>query len=87
MEVSFLDLREKEIVNVYTGSKLGRISDVVFNSSNGRVLGVLVPGLRYESNGAARWINLKFTTFQPSEVAKVALVIFYAAYLSNNREK
>ena len=51
------------------------------------LLGVLVPGLRYESNGAARWINLKLTTFQPSEVAKVALVIFYAAYLSNNREK
>ena len=48
---------------------------------------VLIPSLRYESHGAARWINLKFTTFQPSEVAKVALVVFYASYLSNNREK
>ena len=48
---------------------------------------VLIPSLRYESHGAARWINLKFTTFQPSEIAKVALVIFYATYLSNNREK
>lgn len=48
---------------------------------------VLIPGLGYSAHGATRWINLKFTTFQPSEVAKVALVIFYATYLTNNREK
>ena len=35
---------------------------------------VLIPSLRYESHGAARWINLKFTTFQPSEVAKVCFI-------------
>ena len=48
---------------------------------------VAIPGLGKESGGAVRWINLKFTTFQPSEVAKIALVIFYATYLTNNREK
>ena len=48
---------------------------------------VAIPGLGYSSYGATRWINLKFTTFQPSEVAKVALVVFYATYLTNNRDK
>ena len=48
---------------------------------------VAVPGLGYSAGGATRWINLKFTTFQPSEVAKIALVIFYATYLTNNRDK
>ena len=47
---------------------------------------VAIPGLGHSSGGATRWINLRFTTFQPSEVAKVALVIFYASYLTNNRD-
>lgn len=44
MEVSFLDLREREIVNVYDGKKLGRIIDVVFNNTSGIVKGIVVPG-------------------------------------------
>ena len=48
---------------------------------------VAVPGLGWSAGGATRWINLKFTTFQPSEIAKIALVIFYATYLTNNRDK
>lgn len=51
------------------------------------LLAVLIPGLGYTSNNATRWINLKFTTFQPSEIAKIGLVVFYAAYLTRNRDK
>lgn len=51
------------------------------------LIAVLIPGLGVESGGATRWIDLQFTTFQPSEVAKVALIIFYASYLTNTREK
>ncbi len=43
---------------------------------------VFVPGLGVEKYGARRWINLGFTTLQPSEVAKFALVIFIAGELS-----
>ena len=39
------------------------------------------------SGGAKRWINLGFTTFQPSELAKVGVIIFYSAWLTNNKEK
>ena len=44
MNVSFLDLREKEVINVYSGSRLGRIVDIVFDVSSGEVLGIVVPG-------------------------------------------
>ena len=31
-----------------------------------------------------RWINLGFTTFQPSEIAKFAAILWCATYISNN---
>ena len=46
MEVSFSQLREKEIVNVFDGKKLGRVIDVVFENSTGLVKGIVVPGER-----------------------------------------
>lgn len=45
---------------------------------------VFIPGLGIENYGAKRWINLGFTTFQPSEIAKFGMVIFMAYYLSNH---
>lgn len=33
--------------------------------------------------GSSRWLNIGFVTFQPSEIAKVSLVISLAAYISS----
>ena len=46
METSFLELRNKEVINVVDGSLLGRIIDVVFDIRTSRVLGFIVPGVR-----------------------------------------
>ncbi|MGD6980106.1 MULTISPECIES: FtsW/RodA/SpoVE family cell cycle protein [Citricoccus] len=46
----------------------------------------LVPGLGMEINGARIWINLGVGSFQPGEVAKVTLAVFFAGYLSANRD-
>ncbi|MGM7666935.1 FtsW/RodA/SpoVE family cell cycle protein [Microbacterium sp. A93] len=46
----------------------------------------LVPGLGLTINGARIWINLGLGTFQPGEVAKITLAIFFAGYLSANRD-
>lgn len=35
-------------------------------------------------NGATRWIDLGFTTFQPSELAKILLIIFFAKFISEH---
>ena len=47
----------------------------------------LVPGLGREVNGARVWIGIgDFATFQPGEIAKIALAVFFAGYLVRNRD-
>src|SRR5918912_9138 len=42
--------------------------------------------LGYEVNGARLWVDLGPVGFQPSEFARIALVIFYAGYLAEKRD-
>ncbi|MBV9952344.1 MAG: FtsW/RodA/SpoVE family cell cycle protein [Acidimicrobiia bacterium] len=46
----------------------------------------LVPGVGRTINGAKIWVSLGPVNFQPGEFAKVALAIFFAAYLVERRE-
>ncbi|MCA4133207.1 FtsW/RodA/SpoVE family cell cycle protein [Arthrobacter sp. M4] len=47
----------------------------------------LVPGISAgEILGASVWIKLGPMTFQPGEIAKITLAIFFAGYLSSNRD-
>ncbi len=42
---------------------------------------VLIPGIGREVNGSQRWLPLGAFTLQPSEFAKLALVVYLAGYL------
>lgn len=46
----------------------------------------LVPIIGVRVNGAKRWIDLGFTTFQPSELTKILLIVFFAKFLSEREE-
>lgn len=46
MEVSFNELRQKEVINIKSGKRLGRISDMIISSTDKCVLGLVVPGER-----------------------------------------
>jgi cell division protein FtsW (lipid II flippase) len=47
----------------------------------------LLPGIGREVNGARVWIGFgDFATFQPGEIAKIALAVFFAGYLVRNRD-
>lgn len=48
---------------------------------------VFVPKIGIENYGAKRWIGLGSFTFQPSEIAKFALILFSATYFSKNPER
>ena len=47
---------------------------------------VLLPGLGVTSGGSQRWIQLGFTDFQPSELAKFALILFAADVFARKEE-
>ena len=49
------------------------------------LLSVLVFG--DSSGGAQRWIDLKFMRFQPSELAKILLILFFAFFFMKYEEK
>lgn len=47
---------------------------------------ILVLLIGQNVNGATRWINLGFTTFQPSELAKILLVLFFGKFIMEHKE-
>ena len=44
MKCRTTDLRNKEIVNICDGHRLGYACDVILNTANGQVLAIIVPG-------------------------------------------
>lgn len=47
---------------------------------------VLVPGVTEEVKGARRWIDLGSFTLQPAEVAKAAMIVYWAGFLARRDE-
>lgn len=46
----------------------------------------LIPGIGVTISGARLWVDLGFVSFQPGEIAKIALALFFAGYLVTARD-
>ena len=46
MEISYNELRCKEVVNLRNGARMGRMIDMIIDTSGKDVLGIVVPGVR-----------------------------------------
>jgi cell division protein FtsW len=51
------------------------------------LLAVFIPGIGGTAKGASRWIRLPGFNFQPSELAKIALILYMAYSLDKKQEK
>ena len=60
---------------------------IVFYLLNAVLLGLVLSPLGSSTNGAQRWINLLGVTFQPSEAAKILLILFYAQFIMKYKER
>lgn len=48
---------------------------------------VKVPGLGFTSGGSSRWISFGSVFFQPSEIAKFAMIVYLASWIDKRRDK
>ena len=48
---------------------------------------VIIPGVGVTRNNATRWLGFGGLTFQPSEIAKLAVIVYFADSISKKREK
>lgn len=48
---------------------------------------VMVPGIGVEVKGATRWIGIGPLQFQPSEITKIGMIIFFAGYLTDHKSE
>ena len=64
-----------------------RFSFIFFIASIICLILVFVPGIGSKVYGASRWIQLGPFSFQPSEMLKISLVLYLAAWLTSKKEK
>ncbi|NLJ78244.1 MAG: putative lipid II flippase FtsW [Tissierellia bacterium] len=65
---------------------LGRMSSLIYILSLLSGLLIFSP-LGMDRKGARRWVDIKITTFQPSDLIKLGAIIFMAAFLANRKNK
>ncbi len=66
---------------------LQRYSMVIFIVALAGLAVVLIPEIGAKINGSRRWIRVGVFGYQPSEFAKLAIIIFMSGYIVKNREK
>ena len=71
-------------VSLYSPVKIRKLNLLLMGASFVMLVIVL---LLPEHKGVHRWINLGFTTFQPSEIAKFAIILFCAVWADTHSKK
>ncbi len=66
---------------------LQKYSMVIFIVALAGLAVVLIPEIGAKINGSRRWIRVGVFGYQPSEFAKLAMIIFMSGYIAKNREK
>ena len=67
---------------------LSRFYKIIWIVSIVGLAAVMIPGIGVTVKGATRWIKFPvFGTIQPSEITKLGLIIFFAAYLTIHRNE
>ncbi|HEY5248586.1 MAG TPA: FtsW/RodA/SpoVE family cell cycle protein [Dermatophilaceae bacterium] len=74
------------IIVLHDHRQLRRFTFTAMALGLGMLLLPLVPGIGRNINGSRIWIGIGPLSFQPGEVAKILLVIFFAGYLVQTRD-
>ena len=64
-----------------------KVSLFVLIGSLALMIMIFMPGFGHGLKGATRWINFGVLSFQPSEILKLSLIIYLAAWFGNRDER
>ncbi len=64
-----------------------KISEIFFIFAILLLIAVFIPGLGVKLQGASRWLDLGPVSFQPTEMMKLAFIVYFAKWLEARREK
>ena len=67
--------------------KLKELAPYLLLISLGTLILVLIPGVGRMAGGSRRWLPLGPISFQPSELAKLTIILYLAAYIDKNKGK
>lgn len=83
----FVGLVGLAIASVVSYKKIYQITLPLFIFTIFCLLAVFIPGIGVRTLGASRWIKFGWFNFQPSELAKLTLIFYLAAWFSNPEKK
>ena len=65
------------------------VAKIALGVSIALLVAVIIPGVGITSHGATRWLGIPGTTmrFQPSEIAKIAVVLFFSSMICTYKEQ
>lgn len=83
------------LLGIFAMFLIGRINYQRFRSLSKLILGlaivllvlVIIPGVGITRNSATRWLGFGGQTFQPSEIAKFAVVLYFSDSISKKKDK
>jgi cell division protein FtsW len=73
-------------LSLYDYQKLMRVAPVLIGVASVLLALCLVPHIGVRVNGSPRWLRLEGWTYQPSELAKLALILFLAWWLGKKQK-
>ena len=75
------------IVSKFPYQNYKKLSNIIFFICLGMLVLVLIPGIGTVRNGSRSWFGIGSLGLQPSEFAKLGLIIFTSKYLANNTKE
>lgn len=83
----FLGLCALAIARIFPLDLVKKLTPLFFFCSLGLTAVTLLPHFAHHIHGSSRWINLFGFAFQPSEILKIALLLYVAYFLTKKEKK